>query len=63
MLIHELKDAPAKPDENNLVESRADKLKTFRRFFSEGLQIVEPSSISLMDIYRLPQRLSPVESG
>ena len=35
----------------------------FRRFLSEGLQIVEPSSISPMDIYRLPQRPSAVEFG
>ena len=33
----------------------------FRRFLSEGLQIVEPSSISLEVIHRLPQRPSPVE--
>ena len=35
----------------------------FRRFLSEGLQIVEPSSISLVDIHRLPERPSAVELG
>ena len=63
VLIHGLKEAPAKPGEENLGESRADTLMIFRRFLSEGLQIVEPSSISLVDIHRLPQRPSPVEFG
>ena len=63
MLIHGLKEAPAKPGEENLGESRADTLMIFRRFLSEGLQIVEPSSISLVDIHRLPQRPSVVEFG
>ena len=63
MLIHWLKEAPAKPGEENLGESRADTFMIFRLFLSEGLQIVEPSSISLVDIHRLPQRPSPVEFG
>ena len=62
VLIHGLKEAPAKPEEN-LGESQADTLMIFRRFLFEGLQIVEPSSISLVDIHRLPQRPSPVEFG
>ena len=60
VLVHGLKEAPAKAGEENLGESRADTLMIFRRFLSEGLQIVEPSSISLVDIHRLPQRPSPV---
>ena len=63
VLIRGLKEAPAKPGEENLGESRADTLIIFRRFLSEGLQIVEPSSISLVDIYRFPQRQSQVEFG
>ena len=63
VLIYWLKKAPAKPGEENLGESRADTLMIFRRFLSEGLQIVEPSSISLVDIHRLPQRSSPIEFG
>ena len=63
VLIHRLKEAPAKPGEENLGESRADTLMIFRHFFSERLQIAEPSSISLVDIPRLPQRPSPVEFG
>ena len=63
MLIHGLKEAPAKPGEENLGESRADTLMIFRRFLSKGLQTAEPSSISLVDIHCLPQRLSPVEFG
>ena len=35
----------------------------FRRFLSEGLRIVEPSSKSLVDIHRLSQRPSAVEFG
>ena len=63
VLIHGLKEAPAKPGEENLSESRADTLMIFRRFLSEGLQIVEPSSISLLVIHYLPQRLSAFEFG
>ena len=62
-LIHGLKEAPAKPGEENLGESRADTLMIFRRFLSENLQTAEPSSISLVDIHCLPQRSSPVEFG
>ena len=61
VLIHGLKKALAKPGEENLGESRADTLMIFRRFLSEGLQIVKPSSISLVDIHRFPQRPSQVE--
>ena len=61
VLIHGLKKALAKPGEENLGESRADALMIFRRFLSEGLQIVKPSSISLVDIHRFPQRPSQVE--
>ena len=63
VLIQGLMEAPAKPGEENLGESRADTLMIFRRFHSEGLQIVEPSSITLVDIHRLPQRPSAVEFG
>ena len=63
VLIHGLTKTPAKPGKENLGESRADTLMIFRRFLSEGLQIEEPSSISLVDIYRLPQRPSAVEFG
>ena len=63
VLIHGLKEASAKPGEENLGEIRADTLMIFRRFLSEGLQTVEPSSISLVDIYRLPQRPRAVEFG
>ena len=37
VLIHGQKEAPAKPGEDNLGESRADTLMIFRRFLSEGL--------------------------
>ena len=63
VLIHGLKEASAKPGEENLGEIRADTLMIFRRFLSEGLQIVEPSSISLVVIHRLLQRPSAVEFG
>ena len=63
VLIHGLKEAPAKPGEENLGESRADTLMIFCRFLSEGLQIVEPSSISQVDIHHLPQQPSAIEFG
>ena len=63
VLIHGVKEAPAKPGEENFSESRADTLMIFCRFVSEGLQIVEPSSILLVDIRRLPQQPSAVEVG
>ena len=63
VLIHGLKEAPAKPVEEHLGESRADTFLIFRRFLFEGLQIVEPSSISLVDIHRLPQRPRAVDFG
>ena len=63
VLIHGLKEAPAKPGEENLGESRADTLMIFCRFLSEGHQTAEPSSILLVDIHRFHQRPSPVEFG